>query len=305
MERGLELARARGHRYFATWFGAGLVMHQLELGEWDDAFVVGQEALREDVVTTPNGIAAALWLAKSSWERGDEARSRAWLERIPQDLVESTDRIRMAQGRFAQALDALLAHRLGEVVDYAQRAYGDMADGTAAVEPMLNFVADGALLLGDRSAAAHLAAVYEGLPEAITTRLIQANGERIVAFKAIADGDEGAAADAFARALAAAGATDAPTRSRPCSRTTARGSSSAAGHPRPSRSSTRHGPCGSTWAGLGGSSSSKAHDRRSRFRRELPFSSRLSSLNQAKSNSSIEASLRARAARACADLRRC
>ena len=203
-ERGLELARARGHRYFATWFGAGLVMHQLELGEWDDAFVVGEEALGEDVLTTPNGIAAALWLAKASWERGDEARSRAWLERIPQDLVESTDQIRMAQGRFAQSLDALLAHRLGEVVDYAQRAYGDMADGTAAVEAMLMFVADGALLLGDRSAAAHVAAVYEGLPEAITTRAIQANGERIVAFKAIADGDEGAAADAFARALAAA-----------------------------------------------------------------------------------------------------
>ena len=204
MERGLELARARGHRYFATWFGAGVVMEHLALGAWDDAFEVGREALGDEVITTPNGIAAALWLAKSSWERGSDEEARSWLQRIPRDLADSTDQIRMAMGRFAEATDALIARRLGEVIECAERAYRDLADGTPAVEATLSWVADGALLLGDRSAAAHLAAVYEGLPEAITTRIIQANGERIVAFKAIADGDEGAAADAFARALAAA-----------------------------------------------------------------------------------------------------
>ena len=101
-------------------------------------------------------------------------------------------------------------------------------------------VADGALLLGDRSAAAHLAAVYEGSgrsPREPSRRAASASWRS----RRSLTGMRVLRRTPFARLSRPRGATDAPTRSRPCSRTTARGSSSAVGHPRPA--APRRGTC--------------------------------------------------------------
>ena len=261
-ERGLELARARGHRCFATWFGAGLVMHQLELGEWDDAFVVGEEALGEDVVTTPNGIAAALWLAKASWERGDEARSRPGSNASRR--TSSSRRIRSGWHRAIRTGPGCAAR--------ASARGGSSTTPSALTGTWRTAPAVDAMLVRRRrglfcSATGPPQPTWR--PSTRTTGAIPRNhpgdGERIVAFKAIADGDEGAAADAFASALAAA-----RVRTRPHDRGRARGLRHVARRVRSgirgeSRSSTRHVPCGS----MGGTRWLELvrRDRRSRFRR--------------------------------------
>jgi hypothetical protein len=68
----------------------------------------------------------------------------------------------------------------------------------------LEWGANGAVLLGDAAAAAPLADLYETVPPPALTRFLRAHGRRLCAFRAAAAGDEDAAADAFAQALAAA-----------------------------------------------------------------------------------------------------
>ena len=61
------------------------------------------------------------------------------------------------------------------------------------------------MLLGDPAAAAPLADLYDTVPPAALTRFLRAQGGRVRALRAHhVGGDENAAADAFAEALAAA-----------------------------------------------------------------------------------------------------
>ncbi len=160
----------------------------------------------DGIVTNANSIAAALFLAKASFERGDDEGARQWLERIPPGLVESADQNSAAQGLFAEAVRALVDRRLSDAIEELVRVWDVLRETErwSVVEYAFSWAADGAALLEETAAAGALAELYEHVPPAGLTRTMRAHGERLRAFAAVAAGDENAAADAFADALAAA-----------------------------------------------------------------------------------------------------
>jgi tetratricopeptide (TPR) repeat protein len=206
LERGIAIAQARGHRHYLTWFGGGLVTQHVEDGNWNEAFAVAAQSQPEGVVTSANSIAAVLFLAKASFERGDDEDARAWLARVPPGLVESADQMSASQGLFADAVAAFVDGRLSDATKALERTWDILNEHErwGVMAYVLGWGADGAVLLGDRAATGPLAELYEKVPSAGLARIMRAHGGRVRAFRAISAGDEDAAADAFAEALAAA-----------------------------------------------------------------------------------------------------
>lgn len=105
-----------------------------------------------------------------------------------------------------EALTALLDGRLADVLERLVRCASQniARDDWSAAPYVLEWAADGALLLGDPAAVAPLADLYDSAPAVALTRLMHAQGGRVRARRAAASDAEDAAADAFAAALAAA-----------------------------------------------------------------------------------------------------
>ena len=205
LKRGIEIAKARGHRRYLTWYGGGLTIQHVENGAWDEAFAVARDELPEGTLRSANELVAAVFLAKASFERGEDDAARGWLARVPEDLAESVDVNNAGTATFADALVALLDGKLSDAIGHLLRAW----DQFAAVERWsvgayaLGWAADGAILLGEPAAAAPLADRYDAAPSVMQTRFMRAAGGRVRAHRAAAAGAEDAAADAFAEALAA------------------------------------------------------------------------------------------------------
>jgi tetratricopeptide (TPR) repeat protein len=199
LERGLAIAKARGHRHYVTWFGAGFVVELVEDGQWDQAFTVADESQPEGVLTAANSILAALVLSKASFERDDDDASRAWLGRLQPGLVESSDQAALTSGLIAEAVAAFTDKKLAtglELLDRTWQVFRD-TERWSVLMYVLWWAADGASLLADTAAAASFAELYDSTPPAGLTRTMRAHGGRVRAFRAIAAGDEDAAADAF------------------------------------------------------------------------------------------------------------
>ncbi|HEU0303604.1 MAG TPA: adenylate/guanylate cyclase domain-containing protein [Gaiellaceae bacterium] len=206
LERGLALARERGHRQYVAWFGGGLVAEQVEDGDWNRAVELAREVIPEDETTIGNLLVGGMFLAKASFERGDDQAVTDWLSRVPEDLARSTDIQLFASSLYRDAIAAMVAGRLGDGIEAYVKAWDTVVaderwhSGAATLE----WAANAAVLLGNPSAGSPLLHRYEAVPDARRTRMMRAHGERLRAFAAIAAGDENAAADAFAEALAAA-----------------------------------------------------------------------------------------------------
>ncbi|HEY7207152.1 MAG TPA: adenylate/guanylate cyclase domain-containing protein [Gaiellaceae bacterium] len=206
LERGLALARARGHRHLTTWFGSSLVTQRIEAGEWDDAFVVAQDVLPEGGDQPVPALTAALFLAKVCFERGDDAAARSWLARIPLELGDSADLTNTSVAEATSAIAAIVDGKLTEGVHALARTWeiNVAADRWAAAPYSLGWAADAATLLGDASALVPVGHLYETVPSAALTRFMRMVGARVRGRLAGAAGAEEVAADAFAEALAAA-----------------------------------------------------------------------------------------------------
>ncbi len=76
LQQAIDIARARGHRAYLTWFGAGLVTEHFENGDWDEAFALAGETLPEGTMHTGNAIGAAVTAAMASFERADDEGAR-------------------------------------------------------------------------------------------------------------------------------------------------------------------------------------------------------------------------------------
>jgi class 3 adenylate cyclase/tetratricopeptide (TPR) repeat protein len=206
LARGIDIARARGHRYFLTSLGAARTGMLIEQGDWDGAFTVAAETMPDDLSTTINAASVAVYLAKASFERGDDEGARAWLARIPPSMAESPDSQNALSGLSARALDAFVAGDVSRgVTDFVR--FWDLVVATEnwpAGADAFELAADFAVLLGDTGATLPLAEFYDAVPEQALTRGLRTHGGRLRAFRAAAAGDEDGAADAFSEALAAA-----------------------------------------------------------------------------------------------------
>ena len=211
-ERGVMLARSRGHRAYTTWFGAAVAIHSLVAGEWDRAFAVADELITEGELRAANPMAAALFLAKASFDRDDDVAVREWLARLPADLSSSTDRMNATMGTLRDAYTALVARDLAEYLQLLRRAWNERVDaedwGVAAL--VIMHALDGTHLLGQRAEAAPFADLYDQIPEAARGRAVRVAGGRARGRRAALAGAEDEAADAFAEGLAAARNLDQP-----------------------------------------------------------------------------------------------
>jgi hypothetical protein len=206
LERGIEIARTRGDRQGLTWFGAALTIHHIGSGDWDDGFALSTDTLPEGILRGGNMLAAALFLAKASFERGDDHAARGWLDRMSGDVADSVDLQNANMAPLGDALRAFLDGKLSAGLDCLTRAW-HLSAAVDRWEPAIFALAwgiDGAMVLGDPGAAAPLAELYDRVPSASLTRVMRAIGGRLRARRAILEGAEDAAADAFAEALAAA-----------------------------------------------------------------------------------------------------
>jgi class 3 adenylate cyclase/tetratricopeptide (TPR) repeat protein len=204
--RGLELAVARGHRHYVTWFGSGTISQHFETGAWDEAFAVAREVLPEGAPYNVNAGAAILFLAKASFDRGDDAGVRAWLDRLPPDLGSSGDVGNAMTAGAARSLVALVEGRLAEAIAELASNWDEcVAAARWGIAPYnLAWAADGAHQLGHAAAVAPLADRYAAMPPIAQTRFLRIQGGRVRALQAADAGAEDVAADAFAGALAAA-----------------------------------------------------------------------------------------------------
>ncbi|HEU5213853.1 MAG TPA: hypothetical protein VFU10_13865, partial [Gaiellaceae bacterium] len=206
LQQGLAIARARGHRAYLTWFGSAVAGERIDTGDWDGAFALAEDVLPDGVQTFAQAIGTALILALASFERGDDDAARAWLARAPADLAGSADKQIAAGARYAALIDACISGSAPDAVAEMVAAW-EMSvelDIWSNAGSALACAADAASLLGDPVAAAPLVDLYDEAPVAAVTRYMRANAGRIRGFRAAAAGDEDAAADSFAEALAAA-----------------------------------------------------------------------------------------------------
>ena len=205
-ERGFALAQARGYRHYVTWFGGSLTVTRVQTGEWDGAFALAEEVLPPGPSTVGNVVVALLFLARASFERGDDQGALDWLSRVPRELADSTTHQNLTSGMTRDAMEAFVTGKLSDGIGQLSAAWKiHVADERwHDCGSTLELAGNAAVLLGDANATSPLLAQYEALPTAVRTLAARAHGERLRAFAAAAAGDEDVAADAFADALAAA-----------------------------------------------------------------------------------------------------
>jgi class 3 adenylate cyclase/tetratricopeptide (TPR) repeat protein len=206
LRRGIELARARGHRGQLTWLTGGLVTNQAARGEWEEALALARDVLGDEPLTSANTLSAALFLAKACWERGEDDDALGWLGRMPAELAESGDRQNAGIALFAVAVERMIDRRLPDAIAALVRVWKHFieVDNLRVAVGALNWSADAAILLGDRTAAMPLLELYEAASLPAPTRAVRAHLGRLRGWRAAAAGDEDTTADAFADALAAA-----------------------------------------------------------------------------------------------------
>jgi tetratricopeptide (TPR) repeat protein len=206
LRRGIELARARGHRGQLTWFTGGLVTNQAGRGEWEEGLALAGDVFGDEPLTYANTMTAALFLAKACWERGEDDDARGWLGRLPAELAESGDRQNAGIALFGAAVAAMIDRRLPDAIAALVRVWKHFIeiDNLRIAVGALGWGANAAALLGDRTAALPLLELYEASLPPAPTRVIRVHLGRLRGWRAAAAGDEDTAADAFADALAAA-----------------------------------------------------------------------------------------------------
>jgi class 3 adenylate cyclase/predicted ATPase len=204
---GYELAIARGHTQFALGFGlAGLVSELLEQGRYDDAFELAEQMPLPPQLVVASHVIGALLLARAAVEQGDDQRARRWLDIVSGDIDTSTDRQHQALSTYKRLIEALLAGDTEGALAMIEPAARQMLeDGWVdAISANTSEAAMLAVDLGDPALALPVAAVLEEVPSARRGRRGEVALQRVRGNAAAAAGDDNAAAEAFALALATA-----------------------------------------------------------------------------------------------------
>jgi predicted ATPase/class 3 adenylate cyclase len=205
VEAGFELARSRGDRQFAVQLGTLLIGGLLEDGDWDAAFARAEE-LPDTETAVAGHVNGYVSLAQAAFERAEPEEVERWFARISPEVETSSDiqlqtitlrrRIVIAIGERRPA-DALpLLDRLTQSLlaqDYVEFTHSHLRDAATAAKD-----------LGDPELAIPIGALLDAIPPGRRTRSVELSRARIRANAAAARGDNDAAADDYATALATA-----------------------------------------------------------------------------------------------------
>jgi class 3 adenylate cyclase/tetratricopeptide (TPR) repeat protein len=204
LERGLELARSRGHGQYLRWFGGGLAAQLVENGDWNEAFAVAEDVLGHEEITGGAPAVGALFLAKAAVDRGDDDAARSWVARLS-PLGDGGDVANSSLAVAAGALAALVEGRLADAARGLVRSWelDVQVEVWSAAAYALAWAADAARLFGDAALVEPFASLWDAVPASARTRFVHAQIARGRAWVAAAAGQEDVAADAFADALAA------------------------------------------------------------------------------------------------------
>jgi class 3 adenylate cyclase/predicted ATPase len=202
---GFELARRRGHRSYVLNFAAWQVAYLLIGGSWDEAFALADELFPEQPTATGMTSVAHNWLASASLARGDHAEARRHLDLIAREVLESTD----VQARTTTLLHDVLSAMEEGRTDDAMRLCGELirteleGDSPLSASSALGFASAIAGEQGLYGALSEFLALFDDLPEPKRTRGVVSELGRATGLITSHAGDEHAALESFAVALAA------------------------------------------------------------------------------------------------------
>jgi predicted ATPase/class 3 adenylate cyclase len=196
----LALARRRGDRNWEQQLAGGVLEKALYRGEWDEALRLEADLVVEDVHPDQND---GLTFARIHLDGGRDDDARRWLTTLPDD-VETTDIQVRNFALWKRRLTAELEGRHADAIAAITESLVDSPDlmPSQAVAEALRDAATYAILSSDHEAALAVAARVEQLSAAIRSRAVESQLNRVRANAAAATGDEDAAADFFALALA-------------------------------------------------------------------------------------------------------
>jgi predicted ATPase/class 3 adenylate cyclase len=201
LDEALALARRRGDRYWEVRLAANLVEEHRYHARWDDAIELGESLPLETATGDPILSSAALGLTRVAIDRGEHQRARTFLAYVQADVDESDFQARGVV-LCRKQLDAEIAGDPARALVHARELLPIAAvTGATYVSEVLDDVARYVAATGDGAQAlAAVAAVEEAV--AGRTRIVAGSLSRLRALAAALAGDDDAAGDAFAVALA-------------------------------------------------------------------------------------------------------
>jgi class 3 adenylate cyclase/tetratricopeptide (TPR) repeat protein len=198
LDEALALARRRGDRFWELRLVDGLCEEARLRGDWDEA-VEGARGLQLDdpLLGSLGG------LARIHVDRGADEDARTVLARMPVE-TDTTDVQRRELAQLRRQLEAEFDGRLHDATAAVAESVIDSADlfPASTIAEKVRDAATYATLTGDHAAALALAVSVEALTTPTSGRTVQSQLQRLRANAAAAGGDDGAAADAYAVALA-------------------------------------------------------------------------------------------------------
>ena len=203
-EEALALARRRGDRFWEVRLAAYLCDSSRYHGRWDETLELAETLPLAGSAGEPILGNTLLGLARIAIDREEPARARELLD-LTRGEVDPADYQRRRIELRRQQLEAELEGRTGDasraIVEWIPIEFESMDESSVLGELLLD-AANYARVLDDHTDVLEAAALMDAFPENRHTRLIDSQLYRLRANVAAAHGDEAAAADAFAVALA-------------------------------------------------------------------------------------------------------
>ncbi|MBA2333220.1 MAG: tetratricopeptide repeat protein [Actinobacteria bacterium] len=203
LEEAMTLARRRGDRFWEVRLAAYLCDLHLYHGRWDEARELAGTLPLDRSAGEPVLGNTVLRLARIAIDRDERVRASELLDLFPHE-TDAVDRQRLGVALGRRQLEAQLDGRIGDasasIVERLPLAI-EFLEADTIGEQLLD-AANYARETGDHTSALQAAALIDVLPPNVHTRMVDSQLYRLHANAAAAQGEEAAAADAFAVALA-------------------------------------------------------------------------------------------------------
>jgi class 3 adenylate cyclase/predicted ATPase len=205
IEEALALARRRGDRFWEVRLAAVLVDEYRFRGEWDTAIELAASLeVPGENVSDPIIGSMLLALARVAFERGDADRARTLARTIDPVMATSSDIQARGLALLGRQLEHELDARPAEAATAALEAMrlGVELGSSGVAAEILSDLTRLAVDCSDHATAMEAVRLLDSIPASAHTRQLDSQLYRARANAAAAEGDDAAAADAFAVALA-------------------------------------------------------------------------------------------------------